>query len=68
MEVWKDFPGKKLLISGRLDNAVKIENSRVLAPFADMYLELEDAAHMGMFEEPEKCLAIIQAFLNADFA
>jgi pimeloyl-ACP methyl ester carboxylesterase len=64
LEVWKNFPGKKLLISGRLDNAVKVENSRVLAPFAEVYLELEDAAHMGMFEEPEKCLEAIREFLD----
>lgn len=65
MEVWKNFPGKKLLISGRLDNAVKIENSRQLQPFADIYLELEGAAHMGMFEEPEKCLEAIREFLDS---
>lgn len=65
MEVWKHFSGRKLLISGRLDTAVKIENSRQLLPFADFYLELEDAAHMGMFEEPEKCLEVIREFLDS---
>jgi pimeloyl-ACP methyl ester carboxylesterase len=65
MDVWKNFSGKKLLISGRLDTAVKIENSRQLLPFADLYLELEDAAHMGMFEDPEKCLEAIREFLDS---
>lgn len=65
LDVWKRFSGKKLLISGRLDTAVKIENSRQLQPFADIYLELEDAAHMGMFEEPEKCLWAIREFLDS---
>ncbi|EMS34752.1 Alpha/beta hydrolase fold protein [Mariniradius saccharolyticus AK6] len=65
LDVWKHFLGKKLLISGRLDTAVKIENSRQLQPFADIYLELEDAAHMGMFEEPEKSLEAIREFLDS---
>ncbi|MCR9016950.1 alpha/beta fold hydrolase [Aquiflexum gelatinilyticum] len=64
MEVWKNFLGRKLMIAGVLDGAVKIEGSRMHEPYADDYFELPEVGHMGMFEEEEKTLIIIQDFLS----
>jgi pimeloyl-ACP methyl ester carboxylesterase len=64
MEVWKNFQGRKLMIAGGLDGAVKIEGSRFHKSFADDYFELPEVGHMGMFEEEEKTLKIIQEFLS----
>jgi pimeloyl-ACP methyl ester carboxylesterase len=64
LEVWKNFHGKKLMIAGTLDGAVKIEGSRLHKPFTENYFELQDVGHMGMFEAEEKTLMIIKDFLN----
>jgi pimeloyl-ACP methyl ester carboxylesterase len=63
-EVWKTFGGAKLMISGTLDQAVRIEASKFHQPFSTTYHELEEVGHMGMFEAEEDCLAIIKAFLS----
>ncbi|WP_291784223.1 alpha/beta hydrolase [Cecembia sp.] len=64
MEVWKNFPGPKLMIAGEFDVAVKIEASRLHQPFATHYHELEGVGHMGMFEQREKALLAVKDFLN----
>jgi len=63
MEVWENFKGKKLMIAGVLDVAVNIEASRMHKPFVDIYCELEDVGHMGMFEAEEKTIKIIMDFI-----
>ncbi|GAB2619353.1 alpha/beta fold hydrolase [Belliella aquatica] len=62
-EVWKTFGGAKLMIVGTLDPAIKIEASKEHAAFVTAYHELEGVGHMGMFEEKNKCLEIVKAFL-----
>ncbi|MCH7414084.1 alpha/beta hydrolase [Belliella sp. R4-6] len=62
-EVWKTFTGEKFMVAGTLDQAVKIEVSKLHQPFATAYHELEEVGHMGMFEEKELSLEYIQAFL-----
>ena len=64
-EVWKTFQGPKLMISGELDPAVKIESSRLHKPFATHYHELKGVGHMGMFEDTEKTLKMVEDFLKA---
>lgn len=64
MDVWKNFPGPKLMIAGSLDASVKIEASRQHQPFASHYHELPETGHMGMFEEPEKTLQLMEGFLR----
>ena len=64
MEVWKNFKGKKLMIAGVLDGAVKIEGSRMHEPYTDDYFELQEVGHMGMFEAEQKTLIILQEFLK----
>jgi pimeloyl-ACP methyl ester carboxylesterase len=63
-EVWKTFQGPKLMIAGELDPAVKIESSRLHQPFATHYHELKGVGHMGMFEETETTLGMVQKFLD----
>ncbi|WP_304517001.1 alpha/beta fold hydrolase [Cecembia rubra] len=63
-ELWKNFQGPKLMIAGELDLAVKIDGSRRHQPYASHYHELIGTGHMGMFEEPERTLGIIQDFLK----
>ncbi|MCS4433800.1 alpha/beta fold hydrolase [Aquiflexum gelatinilyticum] len=64
MEVWKNFNGKKLMIAGVLDGAVKIEGSRMHKPYTDDYFELQEVGHMGMFEAEQETLIILQEFLR----
>lgn len=63
-ELWKTSQGHKLMIAGELDFAVKIEASRQHQPFATHYHELIGTGHMGMFEEPERTLQMINEFLK----
>lgn len=62
-EVWKTFQGPKLMISGELDIAVKVESSRMHKPFATHYHELTGVGHMGMFESEIEFLFLFDAFL-----
>lgn len=64
MDILRDFKGKKLLIAGVLDGAVKIEASRKHQKHVDYYHELPDAGHMGMFEQEEVTLEIVKEFLE----
>jgi pimeloyl-ACP methyl ester carboxylesterase len=63
-DVWKNFNGKKLMIAGVLDGAVKIETSRMHQPFTDHYFELQDSGHMGMFEAEKETLGFLSDFLK----
>ena len=63
MEIWKNFKGKKLMIAGVLDGAVKIEGSRMHQAYTDDYFELQDVGHMGMFESEQATLEILKVFL-----
>jgi len=62
MEVLEHFSGLKLLISGTLDSAVKIEASRAQKDVFTDYFELEQTGHMGMVEREEETLEIVRNF------
>lgn len=64
MDVLKDFQGRKLMICGELDPAVKIEDSRKHQGMVDDYHELKDTGHMGMFEREKETLGILKDFLE----
>jgi len=59
------FQGKKLMIAGTKDSAVPIEDSRKQKELFTHYHELEGMGHMGMIEEKEKTLNLLQSFLKA---
>ncbi|WP_111668988.1 alpha/beta fold hydrolase [Algoriphagus litoralis] len=62
LEVLKHYSGPKLLIAGTEDGAVKIEASRAQRDAFSHYIELQGVGHMGMVEEKEKTLEIVNAF------
>lgn len=64
MEVLQQFTGPKLLLAGTLDGSVKIESSRAQQGAYTHYNELEGVGHLGMVEEKEKTLAVVQNFLG----
>jgi len=63
-EVLKNFKGKKMMIAGQADSAIKIEDSRKHEKWVDFYFELPGTGHMGMFEKEEKCLEVIGKFMD----
>ena len=64
MEVLQQFAGPKLLLAGTLDGSVKIESSRAQQGAYTHYIEFEGVGHLGMVEEKEKTLAVIQNFVG----
>ena len=64
MEVLKQFAGPKLLLAGTLDGSVKIESSRAQQGAYTHYIELDGVGHLGMVEEKEKSLAVVQNFVG----
>lgn len=64
MEVLQQFAGPKLLLAGTLDGSVKIESSRAQQGAFTHYIELEGVGHLGMVEEKEKTLAVVQNFVG----
>ncbi|GGF48573.1 alpha/beta fold hydrolase [Echinicola rosea] len=64
MDVLRDFSGKKLMIAGVLDGAVKIDDSRKHQVYVDIYHELPDAGHMGMFEQEATTMQMVRDFLE----
>jgi pimeloyl-ACP methyl ester carboxylesterase len=62
--ILQQFPGPKLLLAGTLDGAVKIESSRAQQKAFTHYIELEGVGHLGMIEEKEKTLAVVQDFVH----
>ena len=64
LAVLQQFAGPKLLLAGTLDGSVKIESSRAQQEAYTHYIELEGVGHLGMVEEKEKTLAVIQNFVR----
>ena len=64
MEVLQQFAGPKLLLAGTLDGSVKIESSRAQQGAYTHYIELDGVGHLGMVEEKEKSLAVVQNFVG----
>ena len=62
--VLQQFAGPKLLLAGTLDGSVKIESSRAQQEVFTHYIELEGVGHLGMVEEKEKTLAVVQDFVR----
>lgn len=63
LAVLEQFVGPKLLLAGTLDGAVKIDASRAQQGAFTHYIELEGVGHLGMVEEKEKTLAVLQNFV-----
>jgi pimeloyl-ACP methyl ester carboxylesterase len=64
LAVLEQFVGPKLLLAGTLDGAVKIDSSRAQQGAYTHYIELEGVGHLGMVEEKEKTLAVLQNFVG----
>ena len=64
LAVLQQFAGPKLLLAGTIDGAVKIESSRAQKDAFTHYIELEGVGHLGMVEEKEKTLAVVQDFVR----
>jgi pimeloyl-ACP methyl ester carboxylesterase len=64
MEVLQQFAGPKLLLAGILDESVKIESSRAQQGAYTHYIELEGVGHLGMVEEKERTLALVESFIK----
>lgn len=64
LAVLEQFVGPKLLLAGTLDGAVKIDSSRAQQGAYTHYIELEGVGHLGMVEEKEKSLAVLQNFVG----
>jgi pimeloyl-ACP methyl ester carboxylesterase len=62
--ILQQFAGPKLLLAGMVDGAVKIESSRAQQHAFTHYIELEDVGHLGMIEEKEKTLAVVEDFVR----
>jgi pimeloyl-ACP methyl ester carboxylesterase len=62
--ILKQFDGPKLLLAGTVDGSVKIESSRAQQHAFTHYIELEGVGHLGMIEEKEKTLSIVQEFVR----
>jgi pimeloyl-ACP methyl ester carboxylesterase len=60
--VLENFSGPKLMIAGTEDGAVKIEASRQHKTVVSDYFELENTGHLGMIEQKELTLKIIEEF------
>ena len=64
LEVLQQFTGPKLLLAGTVDGSVKIESSRAQQIAFTHYIELEGVGHLGMVEEKEKTLDVVQNFVR----
>lgn len=64
LEVLQQFTGPKLLLAGTVDGSVKIESSRAQQIAFTHYIELEGVGHLGMVEEKEKTLEVVQNFVR----
>ena len=63
LAVLQQFAGPKLLLAGTIDGAVKIDSSRAQQKAFTHYIELEGVGHLGMVEEKEKTLAVVEDFV-----
>lgn len=64
LAVLQQFAGPKLLLAGTVDGSVKIESSRAQQSVFTHYIELEGVGHLGMVEEKEKTLEVVQNFVR----
>jgi pimeloyl-ACP methyl ester carboxylesterase len=64
LAVLEQFVGPKLLLAGTLDGAVKIDASRAQQGAYTHYIELERVGHLGMVEEKDKTLAVLENFVT----
>jgi pimeloyl-ACP methyl ester carboxylesterase len=64
LAVLQQFAGPKLLLAGTVDGSVKIESSRAQQSAFTHYIELEGVGHLGMVEEKEKTLEVVQNFVR----
>lgn len=64
LAVLQQFAGPKLLMAGTVDGSVKIESSRAQQSAFTHYIELEGVGHLGMVEEKEKTLEVVQNFVR----
>jgi pimeloyl-ACP methyl ester carboxylesterase len=64
LAILEQFVGPKLLLAGTVDGAVKIESSRAQQQYFTHYIELEGVGHLGMVEEKEKTLAVVEDFVR----
>ena len=64
LAVLQQFVGPKLLLAGTVDGSVKIESSRAQQSAFTHYIELEGVGHLGMVEEKEKTLEVVQNFVR----
>ena len=64
LAVLEQFVGPKLLLAGTLDGSVKIDASRAQQGAYTHYIELEGVGHLGMVEEKEKTLSVLQNFVG----
>lgn len=64
LAVLQQFAGPKLLLAGTVDGSVKIESSRAQQRAFTHYIELEGVGHLGMVEEKEKTLEVVQNFVR----
>ena len=62
--ILQQFAGAKLLLAGTLDGSVKIDSSRAQQKYFTHYTELEGVGHLGMIEEKEKTLTVVQEFVR----
>jgi pimeloyl-ACP methyl ester carboxylesterase len=62
--ILQQFSGPKLLLAGTLDGSVKIDSSRAQQKYFTHYTELEGVGHLGMVEEKEKTLVVVQDFVR----
>ncbi|KEO73389.1 alpha/beta hydrolase [Anditalea andensis] len=62
--VLSNFKGKKMMIAGQTDTAIKIGDSRQHEKLVDFYFELTGTGHMGMIEREAKCLEVIGKFMD----
>lgn len=63
METLLEFQRPSLMICGRNDSAVPIADSLDHKDAVDQFYQLADCGHMGMFEQTQKSLEAIQAFM-----
>lgn len=64
--VLQTFPGRVLIIGGRHDSGIPVESLEKQAglnPGIQLFL-LENSAHMGMMEEPDKVVDALKKFLK----
>jgi len=64
LAVLPHFAGPQVLLAGTLDGSVKIESSRAQQEAFTHYIELEGVGHLGMVEEKEKTLVVVQDFVR----